>query len=133
MQMQREQKPSTRLQMMRDEGQEPDMPPKCVADYLVGYLMDVGPIAHSGVGAVPVSHGEIAAWQSNTGVELTAWESSMLRRLSSDYVAESHDAQESDCPAPYAPEAISDERRDAVAAQLRAAFGGRARKGKDAD
>jgi hypothetical protein len=115
----------TRLQTLQASGQSPDMPLPCVADHLVEYLLDAGPVSSAGMGAAPLSHVEIAAWQSNTGIELNAWEASTLRRLSIEYVAQAEQAKDADCPQPYLPAQIDSDRRTRVAQQLRAAMSSR--------
>lgn len=69
------------------------------ADYLIGYLWEVGPTVNSG----PVTHQELRAWQAGIGIELQPWEIRFLRRLSGDYLRESFLATKPDSPAP-APE-----------------------------
>ena len=80
--------------------EEPAMPP-CDAEFMVAYLFEVGPTVAAGMGAGPITHGDIADWQSNTGIELDAWQARTLRRLSLDYLAESHKASKPDCPPPW--------------------------------
>jgi len=82
---------------------EPDMPPVEGAGYLLEYLWEIGPAVSTGIGAGPVSHEELLAWQSNTGIELSAWEARTLRRLSCDYLSESHAAEKRDAKAPWRP------------------------------
>lgn len=36
------------------------------------------------------------------GIELNPWEAKTLRRLSSAFIAQQHDAKKNGCPAPYA-------------------------------
>lgn len=78
----------------------PDMP-AIDAQYLIGYLWEIGPTMAAGMGAAPLSHVEIAAWQANVGIELQPWETRLLRRLSYDYLAESRAAESADSPAPW--------------------------------
>ena len=91
---------SRREALKRGGMDEPDMPP-CDALYLVGYLFEIGPTLPAGMGEGPLTHGEIASWQSNTGVRLESWEARLLRRLSLDYLNESYKARARDCPAPW--------------------------------
>lgn len=76
------------------------MPP-CDAGYMIGYLFELGPTIAAGMSDGPIPHSEIEAWQRNTGIELDAWEARTLRRLSFDYLVESHKATAIDCPAPW--------------------------------
>lgn len=76
---------------------EPDMPDPGPAGYLLGHLWSVGPTQ----GDQPLTHGELRHYQENVGVVLTPWECSMLRRLSGEYLSESHKARRETCPAPF--------------------------------
>lgn len=76
------------------------MPP-CDAGYLVAYLFELGPTTPAGMDDGPISHGEIEAWQRNTGIELDAWECRTLKRLSIEYMSENRKATARDCPAPW--------------------------------
>jgi len=119
-------KPMTRLQQLEAHRQVPELPPTGPAGHLLAYLFDAGPVGQGAMGAVPLSHSELAAWQANTGIELAAWEAKALRRLSSEYVAASHDAADVACPPFYIDREEAD-RREAVANRVRNIFGARAR------
>lgn len=58
--------------------------PEVRARYMLVYLLEIGPM----MAGSAVSQQEIAAWQSNTGIALDAWESRFLRALSSEYASE---------------------------------------------
>ncbi|MDP3650905.1 MAG: hypothetical protein Q8R67_04395 [Rhodoferax sp.] len=73
------------------------------------------------MGNVPLTHSEIAAWQRNTGVDLTAWEAQTLRQLSRDYLGESQSAEAPDCPAPWSP-LITETTREDVSKKVQNAF-----------
>ena len=104
--------PLSRIEAMGDRADDLEYPP-CDAGYLIQYLFDVGPIEAGGMGAAPLSHAEIQAWQCNTGIELTAWEAGMMRDLSKAYLSMSHDATRPSCPAPWTPHGV-DERAKTV-------------------
>lgn len=91
----------SRLARYRKDGVEPSLPDPGPAGYLVEYLWEVGPTEPAGMGEAPVSHAQLAAWQANMGVELHAWEVQVLRRLSRDYVVQSHQAQDPACKPPF--------------------------------
>jgi hypothetical protein len=95
----------SRLEQMRadrkDEGYVPELPNVDGAAYLVAYLWDIGPTMVAGMGLGPLTHEEIRAWQSNTGVWLQPWETRILRQLSMDYIVEMRDAEKPSCPAPW--------------------------------
>ncbi|MGP1675933.1 MAG: hypothetical protein ACTS6J_02090 [Burkholderiales bacterium] len=103
---------------MKDENYHPDMPP-CDAEYIIGYLFEIGPTMAGGMGEAPLSHGEIAAWQSNVGLMLAPWESRFLRALSRDYLSQAQKSEKPDCPPPFGFE----ERRALVAAKIDSVFG----------
>jgi hypothetical protein len=118
--------PLTRLaQRRKDKGDdlwEPPMPPLDMADYLVGYLFEVGPATSSGNGAVPLSYSEIQAWEQLARVRLAPWEARFLRRLSCEYVSACREAEKWDCPAPWAPEEVAAEQMNAAGEGLREAL-----------
>ncbi len=97
--------PLTRMECMRrdhgDEDWHPEMPPIEVGGYLIGYLFEVGPTMAGGMGAAPISHQEIESWQHLSGIALRPWESRFLRRLSNDYIVESHRAAKRGTLAPW--------------------------------
>jgi len=84
------------------------MPP-CRAEYLAGFLFEIGPT----MGGHTITHSEIESWQQNTGVQLNAWESETIRRLSGAYIKQSEDSTEHDCDAPYQTE--ESKRAEAIA------------------
>lgn len=76
------------------------MPPVGAAEYLISYLWEVGPTMVAGGYPGPVTHEELRAWMDLTGIELEPWEVRFLRRLSGEYLAQSHKAERLDCQAP---------------------------------
>jgi hypothetical protein len=92
----------TRLQTLKKNGKEPRFPPSPPCMYLVGYLFEVGPVTATGMGAAPVTHAELLAWQHNTGIELTAWEASTLHLLSLAFLAATQAAEDPACKPPFA-------------------------------
>jgi hypothetical protein len=52
-------------------------------------------------GPVPITHLEIRAWQENSGIELTPWQSALLRRLSQEYIGQLQQAEDSNCKPPF--------------------------------
>jgi hypothetical protein len=114
--------PLSRLQKMRadlkDESFFPVMP-FVDAEHIIGYLFEIGPSVSGGMSQAPITHGEIAAWQANIGVELQPWEARFLRSLSIEYIGQSVKSEKPDCPAPYG---IA-ERRALVAKKIDDIFG----------
>lgn len=82
---------------------QPDMPPLRSAEYLLGYLWEMGPTVAAGMGVGPITFGEMLAWQQLTGVRLAAWEARFVRRLSLEYLSESNKATKIDAPPPWVP------------------------------
>ncbi|MDM0011988.1 hypothetical protein QTH87_05985 [Variovorax sp. J22P168] len=78
-----------------------DMPPLDAAAHLVDVLWQIGPSMPTGMGAVPISFGEMQAWQQQTGYALGSWEVRTLRRMSAAYVAQAEEARQRDCPPPW--------------------------------
>jgi hypothetical protein len=119
------QKRLSRLEQLKalrgDEAYAPEMPPVEDAAYLLDYLWQVGPTMAAGMGAGPITHEELQAWQRNAGVELQPWEVRFLRRLSIDYIGEQHRAEKADCPAPWQGEAQRPE-RELVAKSMRSSI-----------
>lgn len=90
-----------RRESLKKSGIEvPEMPP-CDAPHLVAWLFEIGPTLPAGMSDGPITHGELANWQANTGITLHSWEARLLRRLSLDYLDQSHKARARDCPAPW--------------------------------
>lgn len=93
----------TRLEAMRERDETPLFPAN-PARYLTDWLFDVGPSCSGSMGEAAVSYQDLVAWQACNGVELLPWEAGLLRRLSSEYMAERRNAEEPARPAPYAGE-----------------------------
>jgi hypothetical protein len=83
------------------KGRSVDMPHLECGDYLIRHLYDIGPTLSGGMGNGPVTYSEIEAWQRVTGIQLLPWEAALLKRLSGEYLAESHAATKHDRPAPF--------------------------------
>lgn len=80
-----------------------DLPPLDAAGHLVDVLWQIGPSMPTGMGAAPISFGEMQAWQQQTGNELGSWEVRTLRRMSAAYVAQAEESRRRDCPPPWLP------------------------------
>ena len=111
----------TRAEVMRDDGVRTlPLPPVQASAHLVRHLFDVGPSVPAGMGEGPVGYGDIAAWQSVTGIVLQPWGAQMLRQASQAYVAERVRAQDPDCAPPWAE--IATDERAALSARVQAAL-----------
>jgi hypothetical protein len=115
--------PMTRLETLRAQDAQPDIPAAGPGAYLVDYLFDAGPLVSTGQGSAALSWRDMAAWQSGTGIELQPWEARIVRALSHVYLSSSIAAKHPDCPAPYA-EAPAPDQRTRVANTIRSIFGG---------
>lgn len=87
----------SRLAQYELDGITPELPPQGAAGYLIAHLWEIGPTTGEG----PITHGEIAAWQANMGIELQPWESLLLRRLSLDHLGQSQLSTKVDCIPPW--------------------------------
>lgn len=72
--------------------------PECGAAHLLVYLFEIGP----SLGDAPLTHSELQAWMDNTGIELTAWEARVVKRLSCEYLSEQQRATAPETPCPWA-------------------------------
>lgn len=94
------------------------MPPLKGGAYLASILFEIGPALPSGMGGlVSISELDIAAWQSNRDLRLTAWEARTIKRLSQAYASEAASASDPKALAPYVPpkELIPREQRERIA------------------
>lgn len=101
--------------------------PETALRYIVDYLFDAGPSMPSGLGEAPLTHGEIRAWQDNTGIRLSPSEARAVRRASIEYVAFRSRASNPSMPAPWDGHTVSDDEKRAVAKSLRDTLRGMAR------
>lgn len=122
-----EEKPISRLKRMEADGVTPDMPPVS-APFLIGWLMEIGPVEAAGMDRAPISWATMRAWEQIAGISLEPWQARLLRRLSADYLSENRAAEDPDAVAPWG--GVAEDQRAAVDAKLRAAFGGLARKSR---
>lgn len=91
----------TRLEIIKEDGRDPFYPPLECAQHIINYLFEIGPILSTGMGAVSISNQELYAWQSNVHIRLKPWESRFIRKLSTEYLSESHKAAKEGAPAPW--------------------------------
>ena len=96
--------------------------PEVNADYLIWYLFEIGPVQSTSGGVGPITHGEIQIWMELIGIELHPWEVRCLRKLSFDYLNESHNAEKADCPPPWEPQQWTQEHRNAVSNKVQSAM-----------
>lgn len=111
----------SRLQELRANSKEPQLPPEGAASHLVDYLFEAGPIVH---GSNALGWIDIQAWQASTGVALEAWQARALRKLSHAYLDASIAAQSPEC-APFWPpvEQPTPDKRKQISSALRNILG----------
>jgi len=113
---------SSRRDRLKNDGiTDPEMPP-CAAGHLLDYLFEIGPTQPGGMGAAPLSHAELEAWQRNTGIVLNAWEARTLRSLSLDYIGETQRAAKPDCPTPWMDAPYAQSEASLVAQRMKASM-----------
>ncbi|MDZ7894231.1 MAG: hypothetical protein U5M50_04240 [Sphingobium sp.] len=111
----------SRLDDMKRQKVVPPMPPNPMP-HLIDRLVEIGLTEPAGMGAAPISWQSIIAWQQAVGVPLAAWEARLLRKLSTEYLAESRRAESENCPPPWrAP--VTDHERETEAQRLQMVLG----------
>ena len=76
-----------REKLLADGADLPALDPGPAA-YLLEFLYELGPMHFSSMGEVPIGYEQIDAWERVTGVDLSPWEASTLRKLSIAYAVE---------------------------------------------
>lgn len=92
----------SRIELLKEKGIAPSMPPLEWGEYLIGYLFEVGPVLSGGMAAGKVTHTELLNYQINMGLELSPWECGIITRLSGEYAGESHAATKKESKPPFA-------------------------------
>jgi hypothetical protein len=104
-----ERKRLSRQEQMKKDGIPIRMPPNPLP-HIVAWFVEIGISEAAGMGAAPLSWGAINAWQLATGINLSPWEARLIRRLSTEYLAESRKAESENHPAPWRAEVTQRER-----------------------
>lgn len=112
----------SRIDQLKKEGvKNPPMPPNPMP-HIIERLTEIGLSEAAGMGAAPLSWNSIEAWQRITGIALDPWEARLIRRLSTDYLAMSREAEKETCSSPWrAP--VTAQQRDSELARLRMVLG----------
>ncbi len=111
----------SRIDDLKRKKINPPMPPN-PAPHITDWLIEMGLTEAAGMGAVPISSRELAAWQENTSVRLAPWEARLIRELSKAYLAEGRIAESETCPPPWrAP--VTQRELDIEESQLRMVLG----------
>lgn len=90
----------SRLEKMKRDKIDPPMPPKPLP-HIIDRLVEMGISEAAGMGVVPLGWPTIDAWCVRTGVDLSPWESRLIRRLSAAYVAEGRRAESETAAPPW--------------------------------
>lgn len=72
------------------------------ASYIVDMWHECGTCGQGMSGPVPLTWSEIKAWKDLSGINISHYELSSIRKLSIEYVGFYFEAQAKDCPAPHA-------------------------------
>lgn len=108
------------MKAMEGRGETPTLPP-IAHKHLVSWWLEIGPTSPGAMGDAPLSVRQIADDMEVLGVTLDPWEARAIRRMSSAFVSQRHDARKPGCPAPYSE--VPQEARDKVSDQFAAMMG----------
>lgn len=111
----------SRIERLKRDKVAPQMPPN-PAPHIIDRLVEMGLSEAAGMGAGPISWATIAAWSSLTAVPLHPWEARLIRRLSTEYLAEGRRAESENCPPPWRGE-ITEREKQLEVARLRMLLG----------
>jgi hypothetical protein len=93
-----------------------------MAGFLVPIFQEIGPSIQTGMGPVPISWRDLAAWQQCIEVKLLPWECRSLISMSREYVSFFPEAEKEDCPDPSEVVEITDEQRQIISSGLKSHF-----------
>lgn len=111
----------SRLESLLANGGTPLFPKLGQGEYLLSHWFELGLTATSGMGLCPLSFQEINAFAQCNGVELLAWESVTLRRMSAEYVMQLSAGEKPECPPPYG-DPVNQFDREIVEKKISSAF-----------
>lgn len=98
-------------------------PPLPGAAHLLRHFEGAGRALYGGMGAAPLTHGELRAYQRNSGVTLNPWEVATLRRMSEAWCAELQRADDPAATPPYIESLDETYSRDTVSRRIKSALG----------
>jgi hypothetical protein len=90
----------SRIERLRRNKVSPPMPPN-PAPHIINRLVEIGLTEAAGMGVSPLSWGEINEWCCRTKIDLPPWEARLIRKLSTEYIAESRRAEDETCQPPW--------------------------------
>ena len=92
----------TRYEILKDKQSELITLPEIeYGEWIIEYLMEIGPAGSNGMGLCPICYTEINAWINTTKTEVSPWDVNMIRHLSRVYVSQYNDSKDKNAPAPY--------------------------------
>lgn len=98
--------------------------PDARAGFLITKFLEIGATKSTGMGPAALGWSDLADYQRCTGDELAPWQARALVAMSREYVSFAQQAEKPDCPEPWLEQdAITEERRAKVAADISRAFG----------
>ena len=98
------------------------LPPLGAAQPLWLALADCGVFSAGAAGGVVLSWADLHAWQCATGRRLPPWQQRALRTASAAWLAQSRQAKDADCPAPWQSREHIASNRGSVENKLRGAM-----------
>jgi hypothetical protein len=105
--------PTRRDRLIQDR--VPIQMPPVPLPHLVQWWTEIGVVGSNGMSATVLPWSEIAAWQVNTSVKLSPWESRIIRALSQAYVQQSRISEDETCPPPWRGEVTEAEKAAEIA------------------
>lgn len=90
----------SRIDQMKAANIVPRMPPLS-APHLFTWLTEMGLTGSDGMNVIPLPWREITAWSERTCIDLSPWESRIIRAASVAYVNETRRAEDETAAAPY--------------------------------
>lgn len=113
--------PVSRAETLKRDKIIPQMPPN-PAPHIIERLVEMGLTEAVGMGSAPLSWVTLAAWQSVTGTSIAPWEARLIRKLSSEYLAQSRLSEVETCPPPWKAE-ITEREKQVEIERLRMVLG----------
>lgn len=91
--------------------------------YLVDYLMEVGPVIGSAMGASAINWQDLLAWEEKSCADTRPWEARLLISLSKAYLAELRAAEKPGAPMPWLEMGYIIDRREQIGLKAKSLFG----------
>ena len=92
----------TRIKILEEQKSElKNMPEIEYGEWIIEYLLEIGPAQSFGMGLSPISFYDIYSWSKITGTHINHWDAISIKKLSKIYVSQYSISSEKECPAPY--------------------------------